>query len=146
MSCECSVPRERADPRFSSCAACGHRISDELRNPDRQLRGFFDQLEDGIRGQSPKRPPGFIAFRRHCEARERAGREEFGLGYLSRDNCIEALEEGADLAIYMVLDAVRHEHLYGEDADRALALSAALDAFRAYEKVRELAAKRRGTP
>jgi hypothetical protein len=42
----------------------------------------------------------------HCIQRERAGREEFGLAYLTRDNPAEAMEEAADGCIYAFLQVL----------------------------------------
>lgn len=147
MPCQCPAPSESADPRTEGeCAKCGRPIDSELINPDRQLAAFFDHLEAAARGAGKKAPPIFVAFREHCEMRERIGRERFGVGYLAKDNAAEALEECCDTAIYMALDAIRYSRQHGEDADLSLALTAAFHAYRSYEAVRRLAAKRRGSP
>lgn len=90
--------------------------------------------------------PEFEQFRSHCEARELDGRDTFGLEYLSRENCAEAAEEAVDLGLYMHLDILQHLRDTGTDDDLALALTAAKHAYLAHKAVRELAAKRRGSP
>lgn len=84
-------------------------------------------------------PADWIAFRRHCEQREEAGREEFGDAYLYRDNAAEGLEEAADGLNYchFVVERTRAE---GGDVERAqhLATIAAQHFFLAHQALQQL--------
>jgi hypothetical protein len=83
---------------------------------DELFAEFFDHL-----GACPDVPPGFVE---HCRIRERAGRDLFGDEYLRRDNELEATEEAADFAIYMMLFLLRRR-AEGREEDRSRALEAA---------------------
>lgn len=145
MSCACEKPRELSDPRREgTCGVCGKVFDSAWLSNDETVNAFFDRLAAGLFPGPPT--ADFESFRGHCEAREFAGRDTFGLAYLSRDNCSEALEEAVDLALYMHLDVLKHLREDGDDEDMALALTAAKHAFLAHKAVRELAAKRQGAP
>lgn len=147
MGCSCKVPVRAADPRSQTgCLKCCKTIDPELLAPAKEVKAFFDHLEAGAKGRAKKAPADFVAFRHQCEAREIAGREHFGLSYLSKDNCADALEESADAAIYMVLETVKQVHQDGDEADRSLALAAAWHSYLAFQCARQLSAKRRGSP
>ena len=90
---------------------------------DRTFNEFFDQLAD-----LPDVEPSFIE---HCRHRETAGRDEFGHAFLDRDNCLEGLEEAADLAIYSELHLLRCRR-EGRREQTELALEAARLAALAY--------------
>lgn len=109
---------------------------------DQAFKEFFDHLQFSFPG---KVPDGFLAFRHHCEERERAGRTTFGDSYLERDNILESLEELGDFGIYMYLDH-RKENRRGADDDIALVLQGCFFAYQAYDCARRLSAKRRGSP
>ena len=76
-------------------------------------------------------------------AREAAKAPPEGLAYLARENAPEALEEAADLALYMHLDVLKNFREHGDYEDMALALEAAKFAYEAHRCARKLAAKRR---
>ena len=84
---------------------------------------LFDQLAD-----LPDVEPSFIE---HCRHRETAGRDEFGHAFLDRENCLEGLEEAADLAIYSELHLLRCRR-EGKREQTELALEAARLAALAY--------------
>lgn len=69
---------------------------------DETFNEFFDRLAESVPGASD-----FEAFRAQCAARERAGRQTFGVQYLDRRNAIEALEEAADGANYLFFHALQ---------------------------------------
>lgn len=138
------MPRPSPNPRSPGCNACGLPFAPEWLSSDETLAEFFSRLQEAaFPGEAPH---DFLAFRAHCEARERAGRESFGLAYLSRDNLREAMEEFADGANYFFFDTLQHLRNRGDDDDYELALTAALHAYKAHRAARELAAKRRGSP
>lgn len=113
------------------------------------LSEFFDRLEDVLFDTSARKAetPGWsdwLAFRRHAEAREEAGREHWGDEYLFRDNAAEGLEEAADGANYGYFD-VERTRVEGGDVDEALQL-ALIAANHFYEGHRALHALRKKTP
>lgn len=114
------------------------------------LPEFFRRLEAGIfprRYDKEWEPPSdWVAFRRECEARERAGRDTFGTAYRDRDNRAEAMEECSDLAMYAWLDYLQQLERNGGDEDFALVLSAAHHGYLAHKAFQDLAAKRLGSP
>jgi hypothetical protein len=83
----------------------------------------------------------FREFRAQAEAREFAGREEFGRRYLSRDNCTDATEEAADLANYAMFDIAQARN-FGQEEEWALALTAAKYAALAHRYARALRSRR----
>jgi hypothetical protein len=110
---------------------------------DSAFKQFFDHLGFSFPG---KVPDSFLAFRHHCEQRERDGRTTFGDSYLGRDNILESLEELGDFGIYMYLDHRKEIREGVEDDDISLVLQACFFAYQAYDCARQLAAKRRGSP
>ena len=83
----------------------------------------------------------FGHFLEQAASRERAGREQFGLAYLTRDNPTEALEEFADGANYAMFTRLRDLEEFGDDPDvMRLALDVALYSFRAHAAAQELEA------
>lgn len=83
----------------------------------------------------------FGHFIEQAAARERAGREQFGLSYLTRDNPAEAHEEFADGANYAYFTRERDLQDFGDDPDvMRLALDVALHAFEAHASAQKLAA------
>lgn len=143
MSCRCSDPRERADPRSAGiCSKCGKVIGSGVLSSDETVKWFFDRLEAA--SFPGKVPDDFRAFRQGCETRERAGRSTFGLAYLCRPNLPEAQQEWADGANYIFFDALRNRRATGQDEDLDVALSVAYHAYMADHFTRLLASKRRG--
>ena len=140
--CTCPQPRISPNPRLAgSCVVCGKLIAPELLEPDERLTEFFDRLEGVVIASAGRLPETFAAFRRQCKDRESAGRGEFGLSFLSRDNLAEGREEAADGAIYSWLEALKLERC-GEDPDLQLALSEAFHLFKFYEANLERSARR----
>ena len=89
--CRCEHPRQN-DRRPEYCRKCGVRFDPRTLCSDENLAAFFARLVE---------LPGVEAkVLLQAQQRERAGRGEFGMKYLGRDNDAEALEEYADGLIY----------------------------------------------
>lgn len=105
------------------------------------LSEFLDHLGRAVPelAHSSEPQPDWLAFRRECEARERAGREEFGDDWLYRDNAAAGMEEAADGANYAHFEAERIR-ANGGDYDEALQLAtiAADHFYRAHEALQAL--------
>jgi hypothetical protein len=108
------------------------------------VKAFYDRLQESIQGRASKPPDSFVVFREQCEARERAGRKKFEYEYLRRDNAVEALEEGADLANYMLFDSLQHIRQGEPGQDIDCELMAAYHAYKAWTFAQEARAKRGG--
>jgi hypothetical protein len=95
MNCRCEKPRlNRRRPEF--CAACSVRLDPRIISSDENATLFFARIAS---------LPGITADALlHAHQREVAGRTEFGLSYIGRDNCAEGKEEAADGVIYSYLD------------------------------------------
>lgn len=143
MSCQCSIPKEPADPRYSHCLICGKAIDEAWTSNDSTVHAFLDRLESTIPGKAPE---DFRAFRLQCEGREREGRGEFGHAFLARDNLEDAAEEFADGSNYFLFDHLQQLRRAGRDDEISLVLTGAWHSFQAHRCARQLAAKRRGTP
>jgi hypothetical protein len=139
--CPCKPPVRSADPRRKGkCAACGLALNPDWLSSDETIAAFFDALAEATfpafdATGKPMTSPVFERFRRLCEHRERAGRTEFGLRYLNRDNVAEAEEEAADLANYAFFRALQHVR-EGGGLRNARSLRAAFHAFKALEALR----------
>lgn len=98
--CICDYPRPKGW-RPSECIQCGRFIDPSYVSNDANLNEFFNHLAS-IPGVSPD-------FVEKCKARERAGRDEFGLKYLGSDrhNPKESHEEAADFAMYLYLHLLK---------------------------------------
>lgn len=139
--CECSEPRETANPRKAgSCVKCGKHFDPEWTSSDQTMTEFFNRLSSCRFLEE-----SFPAFRQMCERRERAGRDTFGFSYLVRDNLEEAREELSDAAVYMALDILKARH-DGTDECADLALTVAYHASRAFDALGQLQHKRGGEP
>lgn len=126
--CDCPVPKESARWKLH-CRACAGYIDPSWTSNDETFAEFFDQL---------KALPGVDAtFIEHCRRRELAGRPEFGNSFLARENCLEALEEAADLALYSNLHLLKCRR-EGKREEVELALEAARLAALAYAAVARL--------
>jgi hypothetical protein len=144
VGCHCPEPIQATDLRRAGvCLKCCLPIDSEALSSDETIRAFFERFAATFPGSPPE---SFQGFRRQCEERERAGRKDFGLAYLSRDNLAEACEEESDSAIYLFLDTLRHRREAGSDDDLDLVLTTVWHSFKAHEGARRLADKRRGSP
>lgn len=144
MSCACPAPLEATDPRRAgSCNKCGRTFEADWLSTDETVKEFFDWLESSIPATEMEE---FTAFRRHCEEREKAGRETFGIAHLHRSNPTEATEEAADIGVYAHLAVLEERRNEGDAQEMSLALEGARYAYLAHKCFRELAAKRRGSP
>lgn len=131
--CKCESPYPYPAPhRAHACASCGSLIPDEWRSNDATVKEFYDRLDEAIPFD-----PAIQPLREQAEARELAGRETFGLRHLSRNNAVEATEEFADGAMYVVYE-ILNQRRRGEDEEWALALTAAYHAAKAHEAVRAM--------
>jgi hypothetical protein len=90
--------------------------------------------------------PDYQAIRDHAEAREFAGREKFGMRYLSRDNCSEALEEAADGLNYVWFEEHRLRRTAPDPDVSAWLMNAAYFFSMAHQALRQAMAAREGSP
>jgi len=89
----CLCVRPKQNPRSTGyCRRCGIRLDPRWISSDETMGQFYKPVMDlpGVR-------PGTIV---QAQARERDGRDLFGLNYLSRSNEEEALEEFSDALNY----------------------------------------------
>jgi hypothetical protein len=91
MTCQGPNCREN-DRRPGWCRRCGLKLDPRILSTDETLAAFQTEV-----AKLPGVTPGILI---DSHRRERAGRVEFGLKYLSRDNDAEAQEEYADGLIY----------------------------------------------
>jgi len=96
--CQCPVPEYLGDIRPGYCW-CGGYVSREWITSDSTFSDFLRQLSPlpGVTGRVVQ----------HSQARERAGRTEFGLEYLSRNNPLEGQEEAADGLNYSFFETLK---------------------------------------
>lgn len=137
----CTRPNPKVN-KPDTCVQCNGLISDEWSSNDQTVHEFFKRLGDSI----PAKGDAWQRFVIDCEAREFAGRKSFGFTYLERDNLREAREEACDLALYLMLDALKMVREGRAEEDFGLVLQIAFHAFQAYEATFSLAARRRGAP
>lgn len=134
--CRCRKPLVTADPRHKNiCGRCAHPIKGPGISTDETAREFFDRLEAGI---FPIRTPAkerrsFHAIRKLAEDRERAGRDEFGVDYLSHDWLGNVSEEIADVLVYLYLRDLRTVRETGGHDGLAILLQACRVAIGALE-------------
>jgi len=93
--CRCPSPRQN-HRRPAFCSQCGVGLDPKWISSDENLAVFLTRLAD-LPGVTPA---GLL----HAQTRERAGRVEFGLKYLGRDNIAEGQEEAADGSMYAYLE------------------------------------------
>lgn len=151
MSCACEKPREPVDPRHKGSCMCGKRIDPAALSTDENVRAFFDRLTEGIfpydkLAKTWKPDRAFEEFRCLCEARERAGRDTFGLAYLARKNLWDAAEEEADAVVYRHLRLLQRFHEEGDQEGMDLILEASRKSFEAFRLDREAEARLKGAP
>jgi hypothetical protein len=105
MNCRCERPRlNRRRPEF--CAACSVRLDPRIISSDENLAIFIQRIAS---------LPGVTANALlHAQRRELAGRTEFGLSYIGRDNDAEAQEEYGDGLVYPYLSWL-NDRRYGSD-------------------------------
>jgi hypothetical protein len=147
--CICEKPIPSPIPAHAGqCLRCVSKI--ESLTTDDTVAKFFDRLGESLFPYDPfgelVSSDAWESFREHCERRELAGRDTFGNRFMSRDSILEAEEEAADLALYLLLDNLRHELEEGEDRDVDLVMTVAMFAFKGYEALLRLKAKRAGAP
>jgi hypothetical protein len=106
----CRCDRPVLNPRRPDfCRRCGVRHDPQAQSNVSTIGEFFAHLSD---------LPGVgAAALHHAQVREQAGREEFGLSYLGRDNDAEACEEAADGIIYAHLSALNDRRAGIQDID-----------------------------
>jgi hypothetical protein len=147
--CTCPKPVPSPIPAHAGqCLRCVSKI--ESLTTDDTVKEFFDRLGESIFFYGPTgelvTDDDWDLFRAHCEARELAGREDFGNRFMSRDNVAEAEEELVDAAIYMALSHLRQLLEEGEDRDVDLVRTVAFHAYKAYQGALRLKDKRAGAP
>ena len=144
--CSCGEPREHVDPRRKGwCGNCLRQLDPRWLSTDKTVSYFFDRLANGVfpKGRTDHY---FADFRAICEARERKGRDEFGLGYLTRPNLREAGEEEADACMYRHLEMLKRFMQEGDDEGLSLVLQASMRSFEAFRLDREAEARLKGAP
>lgn len=160
MRCDptiCSKPRESVNPRKKgSCLSCGRMFDPKWIVSDRTMSDIFDRLARSMQyGEAIEKDPvtghdaltdDFLSFWAECQARERAGREKFGLTYLVRDNETEALEEFTDGANYLAFSSLQAVRSESDDDEIDLVMTAMYHAFKGHQAARRLRAKRHGHP
>lgn len=106
--CRCEHPRLN-NRRPDYCRCCGVRHLPASISSDETMGEFFARLADlpGITA------PALI----HAQQRERAGRKEFGLRYLGRNNAAEGCEEAGDGLVYSALEWLNDRRVGIEDID-----------------------------
>ena len=87
MTCKCEKPRENIR-RLNYCRRCGKKFDPRILSNDSNLGRF--------QGEIALLPGVHFGVLVHPLKRERAGRKEFGMQYVGRDNPAEGLEEAAD--------------------------------------------------
>lgn len=85
--CQCEIPVAHS-VHDHKCFACGKWLDPRIVDSDENIVTFRAQLE-----AIPDTPSDAL---NHAYRRTVAGRKEFGLEYLNRDNCAEGREEAAD--------------------------------------------------
>lgn len=149
MTCSCAEPKQAADPRHGSCLRCCMAIEDGPGiSTEATVKEFFDRLEDGIFkfDADAKERRFFHSVRALCEYREQEGKDKFGLGYLDRDNVLEANEEGADFINYLYMADLKTFRATGEHVDLDVLLTGAKLIVEGMEMVAGYSAKLRGSP
>ena len=79
---------------------------------DEALNAFWDRIESSYGGWISAAyhiPDEQVRLRALCQARELAGRDEFGEAWRHRDNLAELAEELADAANYLYFETRRDE-------------------------------------
>jgi hypothetical protein len=145
--CQCPKPVQslNAERHGQMCLKCGRQVRGDWVADDETMWDFFDRLAEGMNlpvDLDPGHP--FEYFRRHCLARERAGRDRFRLQYLARENAVDAMEEAADGANYSAFGQMVHRRMGVHDSVHLL--MAAHHFAKAYECLMRERAELRGTP
>lgn len=143
--CQCTKPHRSPNPRRPHACVCGLHISDEWDITDANVWAFFNRLAEGMFPNEIELPPWFESFREHATRREAHGRHAFGHEYLRRENPVEAQEEAADGAIYLLLDLLRSRR-EGREEDIDVVLTAAMHFAQAHRYLNLLRAKRQHAP
>jgi hypothetical protein len=131
--CRCQSPRLN-ERRPEYCRTCGVRLNPRWVSSDDTLAAFQTEV-----ARLPGVTPGILI---DSHRRERAGRVEFGLRYLGRDNCAEGLEEASDLHNYAFFDWLNDRRSGVEEIDPDL-LDAAHHAALAYAALERKRRKRK---
>lgn len=126
--CDCEEPKLRAY-KGGNCQRCAKLLFDDYLSNDDNLAEFFGLVSD---------IPGVDTEILSVAAqRERDGRDFYGLAYLSRNNIAEAIEEVADLIVYLYLHRLRGRR-DGYEVDMASLLEAAMHGAYAYNALRRM--------
>lgn len=113
--CRCWLPQRRTyDP--GSCQHCGRHIDARYLDSDENFERFAQFLR-----AVPGLPEAAIA---HAHRRLVAGRAEFGLTYLTRDDCREGQEEAADGHNYAFFEWLRDRRHGVEEIHPSLLMAA----------------------
>lgn len=124
--CSCPVPTFHP-VHADTCGRCRKILDPRIVDSDENLAVFTDRL---------KAIPGFpVAALEHAHAREVAGRKQFGLEYLNRNNPVEGCEEAADGINYSFYHWLRQRREGVEEINPRLLAAARYFAL-AYEELR----------
>ena len=126
--CQCEIPRPKAY-KGGSCVVCAKKIDYSYISSDENLAEFYAMLAD--------LPDVHSGLLQQAATRERAGRVEYGLAYLGKDNPREATEEVADLVIYCYLHWLRARR-EGWEIDMAALIDAVVHGAYAYNALKRL--------
>lgn len=107
--CECEAPQDHrefhAGFRDGWCRYCGGFLNPDWLTSTEGLQAFLDAaLVDPVTAA-------------HCHVREQAGRDEFGLAYLSRNNPAEGREEAVDGCNYAYFESLKDRRVGSRDLD-----------------------------
>jgi hypothetical protein len=106
--CQCPVPKVHT-VHANKCERCGRFLDPRIIDTDENLAEFRQQLE-----AIPDFPKEALD---HAYRREVAGRKEFGLEYLNRNNPVEGMEEAADGCNYSFYHWLRRRREGVEEID-----------------------------
>ena len=113
--CRCERPSLN-ERRPDFCRRCGVKHDPRILSSDETLAEFQTEV-----AKLPGVTPGILIDSLN---RERAGRVEFGLKYLGRDNCAEGLEEAADGFNYAFFDWLNDRRAGAREIDPELLTAA----------------------
>ncbi len=113
--CRCARPSMN-ERRPDFCRRCGVKHDQRILSSDETLAEFQAQV-----AKLPGVTPGILI---DSHRRERAGRVEFGLKYLGRDNCAEGLEEAVDGLNYACFDWLNDRRAGAKEIDPELLTAA----------------------
>jgi hypothetical protein len=159
--CTCPIPhrsyRTENRPRGDQFCTCGGYIEPSWTSNDQTMGELYDRLVPFNRQPHPYLtdqegkpllvvPETFDQFRIDGLARERAGRDKFGLRFLGRDGCRDGMEEQSDSANYAAFEIIKRVNRYGDDTGVELLLRAMQGSYEVYADFAAARAALKGAP